>query len=495
MGNRGRLIAPGGLRDDLAAVAEDEPAAGESLAEMAAQYGLRPSSARPRLVFYLVKVWQRRHFILAYATARNVSMYTEARLGQLWQVLTPLLNSAVYYLIFGVLFKANRGISNYTAYLVTGVFIFAFTERSIVVGSTVMRANIALIRALHFPRACLPLAYVLVEFQQLLLSMVVLFAIVLGTGEPLTWYWLLLLPTLLLQATFNMGAALFMARVGAGAQDISQLIPFLLRVWRYFCGVMYSIAALPAALPEWGVVVDLVAGHVQLGCDPAGRQQGGQLGHLQGVPARRELARVHQPERGARRLRAAGAGYVRQHRRQQYAFAAGRGDAALQEAAELLGLAQQVPRRRGDQPELGGTVGRQAGHRLRDVGQVRPQPPGERLAPGRRQGHRAAAQHHQVVRLVGVEPGQQLDRGGRPQGTRAVGPVKQVLLERSPHGDAGLGQQRRDQPAGADGCLQHQRHRAAGPRQRLRHRLEPDGRPVDQVQVDVAVDERPRSQR
>src|SRR6266567_239489 len=152
------------------------------------------------LASYLAKVWQRRHFIVAYATARNVSMYTEARLGQLWQVLTPLLNSAVYYLIFGILFKANRGISNYTAYLVTGVFIFAFTERSIVVGSTVMRANITLIRALHFPRACLPLAYVLVEFQQLLLSMVVLFAIVLGTGEPLTWYWLLLLPTLLLQA-------------------------------------------------------------------------------------------------------------------------------------------------------------------------------------------------------------------------------------------------------------------------------------------------------
>jgi len=178
-------------------------------------------------------------------------MYTEARLGQLWQVLTPLLNSGVYYLIFGVLFKANRGISNYIAFLVTGVFIFAFTERSIVVGSSAIRANITLIRALHFPRACLPLSYVLVEFQQLLLSMVVLFTIVLATGEPLTWYWLLLIPTLLLQATFNMGAALLIARVGAGAQDISQLIPFLLRVWRYFCGVMYSLAALPAALPEW----------------------------------------------------------------------------------------------------------------------------------------------------------------------------------------------------------------------------------------------------
>jgi len=155
MGTRGRLIAPGGLRDELADVAEDEPAAGEPLAEMAAQYGLTPSSARPGLVSYLARVWQRRHFILAYATARNVSMYTEARLGQLWQVLTPLLNSAVYYLIFGILFKANRGISNYTAYLVTGVFIFAFSDRSIVVDSTVMRQTITLIRALNFRHECI----------------------------------------------------------------------------------------------------------------------------------------------------------------------------------------------------------------------------------------------------------------------------------------------------------------------------------------------------
>jgi teichoic acid transport system permease protein len=258
MRDDGRLTAPGSLLSGAVLTPEGEdsgqlPEGSDSLAELAARYGLRPSSARPGLVSYLALVWQRRHFILAYATARNVSMYTEARLGQLWQVLTPLLNSAVYYLIFGVIFQANRGISHYTAYLVTGVFIFSFTERSIVVGSTVMRANLALIRALYFPRACLPLAYVLVELQQLLVSMLVVFAVVLGTGEPLTWYWLLAIPVLLLQAMFNMGAALLIARLGAGAQDFSQLIPFLTRVWRYFCGVMYSITSLPsyASLPLW----------------------------------------------------------------------------------------------------------------------------------------------------------------------------------------------------------------------------------------------------
>jgi teichoic acid transport system permease protein len=224
----------------------------EPLAELAAQQGLKLSGARPTLARYLVSLWQRRHFIGSYATARNVSMYTAARLGQLWQVLTPLLNAFVYLLIFGVLFQASRGVENYIAFLVAGVFVFAFTERSIVTGSTVMRANLQLIRALYFPRASLPLAYVLVELQQMLVGMLVLFAVVLVSGEPLTWYWFLLVPAVALQTMFNTGAALIVARLGGSMADVSELIPFFLRISRYFCGVMYMITTL-SQLPPWGI--------------------------------------------------------------------------------------------------------------------------------------------------------------------------------------------------------------------------------------------------
>ena len=65
----------------------------QPLAELAADHELELSGARPSLPKYLLTLWRRRHFIIGYATARNVSMYTEARLGQLWQVLTPLLNA------------------------------------------------------------------------------------------------------------------------------------------------------------------------------------------------------------------------------------------------------------------------------------------------------------------------------------------------------------------------------------------------------------------
>jgi teichoic acid transport system permease protein len=198
-----------------------------------------------------VALWQRRHFIIGYATARNISRYTEAKLGQIWQVLTPLLNSLVYYLIFGFLFSASKGVADYPAFLVAGVFVFGFSERAIVTGSTVMRVNIQLIRALYFPRASLPLAYVIVELQQMMLGLVVVALFMLGSHQYPSWYWLLLIPVVLLQTLFNTGAALMVARLGGSLADLSELIPFFLRISRYFCGVMYLIATLPATLTTW----------------------------------------------------------------------------------------------------------------------------------------------------------------------------------------------------------------------------------------------------
>src|SRR6266545_7897530 len=76
---------------------------GQTLADFAIGHGLSQSAARPPIRQYIGQLWQRRHFIWTFASSKSISMYTTARLGQLWQVLTPLLNAGVYYLIFGVL--------------------------------------------------------------------------------------------------------------------------------------------------------------------------------------------------------------------------------------------------------------------------------------------------------------------------------------------------------------------------------------------------------
>jgi teichoic acid transport system permease protein len=252
----GRLAGPGALlTSDIGVVTADEP--GQRLAEYATAHGLRPSAQRPAVLVYLRQLWRRRHFILAFATARNIAMYTEARLGQLWQVLTPLLNAGVYVLIFGVLLHIDRGIPNYLGFVVTGVFVFNFTQRTFISTSTVMTTSLQLIRALQFPRAALPLAYVVIELQQMLLAMVVLIPILLATGEPISWYWLLAIPALLLQTVFNIGAGLLVARLGSLVNDFSQLLPFLMRTWLYTSGVIFSIASLTSVSSKLVAVLQL----------------------------------------------------------------------------------------------------------------------------------------------------------------------------------------------------------------------------------------------
>ncbi|QUI32025.1 ABC transporter permease [Streptomyces alfalfae] len=224
-----------------------EPSPAElSPAELAARHGLTVSGARPSLPAYAGQLWRRRHFITAFATAKLTAQYSQAKLGQVWQVMTPLLNAAVYYFIFGVLMDTRRDVEDYVPFLVTGVFVFTFTQASVMAGTRAISGSLGLVRALHFPRASLPISHCLQQLQQLLFSMAALVVILLCFGVPPTVYWLLAVPALALQFTFNTGLALVMARLGSRTPDIAQLMPFVLRTWMYASGVMWSIDAVLA---------------------------------------------------------------------------------------------------------------------------------------------------------------------------------------------------------------------------------------------------------
>lgn len=226
---------------------------GLSASQMAAKYGLTVSGARPGLFEYTRQLWGRRHFILAFSRAKLTAQYSQAKLGQLWQVATPLLNALVYFLIFGLILGTRKGMSQevFIPFLVTGVFVFTFTQNSVMAGVRSIASNLGLVRALHFPRASLPISFSLQQLQQLLFSMIVLLAVAVGFGSYPTLSWLLVVPALAMQFLFNMGLALVMARMGSKTPDLAQLMPFVMRTWMYASGVMFSIPVMLADKPQW----------------------------------------------------------------------------------------------------------------------------------------------------------------------------------------------------------------------------------------------------
>lgn len=233
--------------------APPSPDDGVSSADLAAKYGLSVSGARPGLVEYIRQLWSRRHFILAFSQAKLTAQYSQAKLGQLWQVATPLLNALVYYLIFALILGTKKGISNevFIPFLVTGVFVFTFTQSSVMAGVRAISGNLGLVRALHFPRASLPISFALQQLQQLLFSMIVLFVIAIAFGSYPSLSWLLIIPALALQFVFNTGLALMMARLGSNTPDLAQLMPFIMRTWMYASGVMFSIPVMLKGKPSW----------------------------------------------------------------------------------------------------------------------------------------------------------------------------------------------------------------------------------------------------
>lgn len=217
--------------------------------------GMQRAGARLPIDEYSQRLWHRRWFVAAYSNATNAVGYEGNFLGQAWQLLTPLLNILVYYLIFGLLFHTSRGVPNFIAFLSVGVFVFSFCTGSLISGARAITGNIGLVRALQFPRAVLPISTTLVALLRLLYSLVVLIPIVLISGEPLTWRWLLLVPAIALQALFCLGLAFIVARLGAQIPDMSQILPFVSRIWMYVSGVMYSVQVFTRGQPGWLLTV------------------------------------------------------------------------------------------------------------------------------------------------------------------------------------------------------------------------------------------------
>ncbi|MFJ9937126.1 ABC transporter permease [Streptomyces virginiae] len=229
------------------------PATSAEIAQLAAAHGLTLSGARPTLPRYIAQLWQRRHFVSAYANARMQATYSTAKLGQVWHLVTPLLNAAVYYFIFGIVLKASHGVPDYVPFLITGIFVWDFVSSSVNAGTRAVHSNLGLVRALHFPRASLPISTVVQLFQQLLVSMAALVILLLAFGQRPGAAWLLAVPALLLTALFAAGCAMIMARIGSKSPDVSQLMPFVLRTWMYSSGVMWSIDQMLGKndLPHW----------------------------------------------------------------------------------------------------------------------------------------------------------------------------------------------------------------------------------------------------
>ena len=218
------------------------PTSEAEAARLAARYGLRRVDRKPSLGEYVAQLWRNRAFITELASAKARSKNENNYLGQLWAALNPLMLAGAYYLIFGMLLRTDDGVDNFVGFLVIGIFLFAFFSAALTTGSRAIVDNQAMIRALRFPRAALPLSIAMAEIIALLPALVVMVVVIFASGEQPRWTWLLMPVAVALMFLFSTGIAMVGARVASDSRDLLNLIPLLTRLLRYISGVFFSIS-------------------------------------------------------------------------------------------------------------------------------------------------------------------------------------------------------------------------------------------------------------
>ncbi len=204
---------------------------------------LKPILTRPLLREYLKDLWSRRDFIRLVPINNLRSANLDTALGNLWFLLNPTLQIGIYFLLFGLLIKADRGIDNYLVYLTIGILTFNLISQSFLGASRCIRSNLTLIRSLYFPRAALPLTALLAAIFSFGPALIVMMVFTLLTGEYPTLRLLALPVVLALLLLTLLGFIMAIARIGSYFDDLHSLLPHLIRLLFYLSGVLFDPAS------------------------------------------------------------------------------------------------------------------------------------------------------------------------------------------------------------------------------------------------------------
>ncbi|MBV7294234.1 ABC transporter permease [Corynebacterium sp. TAE3-ERU16] len=204
---------------------------------------LKPVTGRPPLPEYVAQLWQRRHFIKAEARAKAFSGTRNMVLGNLWLIIGPFLDVAVYGLIFGMILKTSRGIDQFVPYLVVGVILFRMLAKDLNDGSNLIRSHRNIIKAFPFPRAALVFSLKLRGIYDSLPPIIVLllFIYLYPNGPNPNWTAVLFFPVFCLLKLFGTGLTFLSAWMTHIIPDLSKIIQFFSRFWFYISGVFFSI--------------------------------------------------------------------------------------------------------------------------------------------------------------------------------------------------------------------------------------------------------------
>lgn len=206
----------------------------------------------PALSEYVADVWARRRFLVELAQREVRGLRSNTFLGELWTLVDPLFQAAIYWFLF-VAIRGGTGGGRSTEYvtaIIGSVFLFNFTRISISDGGRSILRHKGLILNAVFPRALLPISEVYKGFLATLPALAVYGVVHLAVRAPITQAVFVLPLLLLIQTALNLGLAFLFSTATAYFKDVSSLLNYVVRLLTFATPVVYPVSTLTPGIRQ-----------------------------------------------------------------------------------------------------------------------------------------------------------------------------------------------------------------------------------------------------
>lgn len=185
-----------------------------------------------------------RELIWALALKDLKIRYKNSVLGFLWALLNPALIMLVLTLVFSSIMR--MGIPHYAVFLLSVLLPWTFFTQSLSYATESIVGNADLIKKVAVSKLVFPLAAVVSNMINLLLSLIPLAIIVVAVGQPFHWTWIYLPVPLIALTILTMGATFFFAAVNVYYRDVAHILQIVLQAWFYLTPIIYPLTLIPS---------------------------------------------------------------------------------------------------------------------------------------------------------------------------------------------------------------------------------------------------------
>jgi ABC-type polysaccharide/polyol phosphate export permease len=180
--------------------------------------------------------------LLYQMTRRDLLLrYKQTVMGFGWAIFMPLVNTAVFSVIFTRVAPIDTGVP-YPAFAYCGLFTWNFFASSLRFAVNSLTTNTNLVSKVFFPREIFPYSSTMVSLVDLAVSSVVMALLMLYYRIPPTGMIVFLPVVLFVQLLFTLGMSLLLAMSNLFYRDVKYLFEIVLTVWMFMTSVLYPVS-------------------------------------------------------------------------------------------------------------------------------------------------------------------------------------------------------------------------------------------------------------